>query len=736
MNGKQTWAIAISTVLVFFFSAFTAITMSSPVYADYTPTNGKCNGSDTLTTNSQGQQMCQEATSGGAGSGAAAQQAEGTTCAVEKIGWILCPIIEGSAKLADFAFKFLADNFLAIEPELLTATPDGGKGTITAWGEARNLANIMFVIAFIIIVYSQITGAGLNNYGIKRMLPRLIVAAIAVNVSYYICQTIVDLSNILGYNIMQALQDLSNQIGPQVMGIDPNQGVNTQTSSTGGILTLIALSILPLAGLVWLMSPVLGSVVLFILITCITIIIILLLRKAFIVLLVVISPLAFVMYLLPNTEKYFSKWLDMFWKLLLVFPIVALLLGGGQLASTIILVAGSQEQAANCDPATTNTATTGKIQEDGYGVGGECSFPIDTPQGQRHSGMTLGLVAAGIAVAPLLAVWSVLQGALSAAGAIGGKIGGAINNVQGRQKAKLGKKMAENSEYRRNQLDAAALRGTGVGKYINRATLGSARRGAKRRAKGNYAKSELHRAETDYIADQATQEGLRGDMFRRSMAGGVLGGQEQRQRVIDNAQNAQNARQNEEVKAASVRAETMDDIQLKADLDGDVNSPQVAAAISELAKRQDFDGLEKAINKFAMAGPDGKAQNSLASRTLGSSISQNNPGLFTAGQLGSMSRGASTSDYQSMVGGNLADGILSPEKMADSGPSVLQEASRVAGIELANGNAGARDKLISASTAVYRDPKLANKLGRNATAVSNVNAGLKHTPGPNGGTWS
>lgn len=120
-----------------------------------------------------------EPTKSGVNEKAGAEEDKGTTCAVEKIGWILCPIIEGSAKIADKLFNFLSEYFLEIEPELLTSKPDGGNGTITAWEQARNLANIMFVIAFILIIYSQITGSGLNNYGIKRMLPRLIIAPLS-----------------------------------------------------------------------------------------------------------------------------------------------------------------------------------------------------------------------------------------------------------------------------------------------------------------------------------------------------------------------------------------------------------------------------------------------------------------------------------------------------------------------------------------------------------------------------
>ena len=65
----------------------------------------------------------------------------------------------------------------------------------------RDFANIIFIIGFLIIVFSQLTSFGVSNYGIKRLLPKIIIAAILVNVSFYICAIAVDLSNILGNSL-------------------------------------------------------------------------------------------------------------------------------------------------------------------------------------------------------------------------------------------------------------------------------------------------------------------------------------------------------------------------------------------------------------------------------------------------------------------------------------------------------------------------------------------------------
>lgn len=458
---QKRWSIGLRlfavSAVIFSSVGLSALSLSSTAQADgeYQPTkdNGtKCDDGSAPTTTLASVPACTADTRVATpddenGSGNADENNKSTNCAIDNIGWILCPIINGAAKISDKAFDILADNFLRTDPSLVS----DASGTKQAWEIARNLANIMFIIAFLAIIVSQVTSMGINNYGIKKMTPKLIVAAILVNVSYYICQLAVDVTNILGYEIQNALVDISNSLGPSVFG-DVTKFAGTEHSTTPGtILTVIAGGILASTAFAFGGVGMLISVGLFILITVVTVVIILMLRKALIVLLVVISPIAFVLYILPNTEKLFSKWLHMFWQLLMVFPVVGLLFGAGQLASTIILVSGAQTQSQAeaseaCNPENKDeklaynkgTDTDGKALSSGEKANpnsipscGAGSVVISGSRDGENSGKsgekaiatwTLGLVAAGVAVAPLLAVWAVLKGALSAAGAIGGKI--------------------------------------------------------------------------------------------------------------------------------------------------------------------------------------------------------------------------------------------------------------------------------------------------------------------------
>lgn len=647
------------------------------------------------------------------------------TCAVEKIGWFLCPVMEQSAKISDKAFAFLANNFLRTDPQLV----GNNNGTKTAWEIARNLANVMFIIAFLAIIVSQVTGMGINNYGIKKMLPRLIVAAIAVNVSYYICQLIVDLTNILGYEIQNALAGISNSLGPSVFGNAAQFGGTEHTTGLGTGLEVITVAALAATGIVFLIMGPLLAVVMMVIITVITVIVILLLRKALIVLLVVVSPIAFVLYLLPNTEKLFSKWLHMFTQILLVFPVVGLLFGAGQLASTVILVSGaakSDDQVnaiQSCNPDNTdktayNNAKPGEYDGCGFGYVTYSS----TKDGKTDCGngcnvtasWVLGLVAAGVAVVPLVAVWAVLKGALAAAGTIGGKVQAGITKGGGN----VAKRSEAADQARQNRMALRAMQNQKTIPLAGGVFRGRARRDAIRGS----VDRELKHAQNSYIAGELTGSDA-DDALQKKMAGGYgvrSATPEAMSRVETAALNTARSEQSEALKAASELAKDLGDTELRATISGDfeVNDPKVAAAINELGMRQDFRSLQHVLDKIGSSG-----QSSLATRTLAQTISQNTPELMTGGQVGALQRGALGASYADTVRKNLEDGILSAEKMASAGPSVLAEASGMAT------SAAAKQALINSAYAAVNDPILSKKISRNAGMINNFSQGKNASGG-------
>lgn len=257
-----------------------------------------------------------------------------SSCDVPGIGWIVCPVSNFLARSMDWLFGVLS-NFLTVQP--LQSSPDNA--LYTGWSIMRNFANIMFVIGFLVIIYSQITNLGLSNYGLKKMLPRLIIAAILVNISYWICTIAVDISNITGYSLQDIFMGMRDNISGPNSRASEIGGWESVTSAvlggltlgTGGVIALVSIG--SISGAIAMLLPVL----VFVIVAALVAILIMAIRQALIVILVIIAPLAFVAFLLPNTEKYFEKWRGLFTTMLVLFPIFAVIFGGSQVAGTAII---------------------------------------------------------------------------------------------------------------------------------------------------------------------------------------------------------------------------------------------------------------------------------------------------------------------------------------------------------------------------------------------------------------
>lgn len=253
------------------------------------------------------------------------------------LGWIICPVTNFLANGMDWVFNIIS-SFLTVRP--VQAGADNA--LFRAWTYMRSFANIAFVIAFLIIIYSQLTSFGISNYGIKKLMPRLIIAAILVNISYYICAAAIDISNILGYGV----QDIFISIRNGLVGTEGNSWdvVNAKsiagfvlsggTVATAGTIGLVStLSTYGVAGSIFLLLPSLVVALMAILVA----LVIMAARQAIVTLLVIVAPLAFVAYLLPNTEKWFEKWQSTMLTMLILFPAFSLVFGGSQLASAVII---------------------------------------------------------------------------------------------------------------------------------------------------------------------------------------------------------------------------------------------------------------------------------------------------------------------------------------------------------------------------------------------------------------
>ena len=361
-----------------------------------------------------------------------------TTCAnsggAESLGWIVCPVIQWVGKAAGEVYSDYVAPALQVKPKLFSLNES--EGSMQGWASFRDLANILFVILFLVVIFSQLTGYGIDNYGIKKILPKLIIVAILINLSYYICVMCVDLSNILGNGLQGLFKGMSSSLTPRLLVPESTASLDTDGGASATILTGVAIlgALAVMVGAVWnnpavLLSLAVGA--LGVIVSILFLFILLAMREAAIVVLTVVSPLAFASYMLPNTKSLFDKWLKFGKGLLLLYPIAGLLVGGGDYISKLLLSSGAE-------------------------------------------GFIPALTAMIVGVMPIFFIPTVLKSSFAAMGSIGGKLAGLGNKARGWSTGKI----KDSDMFKRAQTRVAA----GMNRQGQLTKLGQAR--AKFNSKG------------------------------------------------------------------------------------------------------------------------------------------------------------------------------------------------------------------------------------------------------------
>ena len=338
--GKCFKSIALSVIA----AVFGVLALSGPVFATPTDTNNNDNSSVVTDDPNDADPEDQNGTTDtnnteNSNNGETnSENTESTTSCYDQVGslgWIICPGAGLFGNIIDGAYNILT-NLIQIDP-----LPTEHESPIyIAWDYFKNITNIIFIIFFLVIIFSQLTGVGINNYGIKRTLPRIVLAAILVNLSYLICVLSVDVSNILGagfYGIFENIQNTAIENGV-ISSTAASSSISAIVAATLGIGTAGAVFAGAVAlgsfeGIIWMILPVLLSGVIAVASAVIT----MAARQALIFILVMISPLAIIAYMLPNTDKLFKKWLHVFSQMIFFYPMFAILYGASQLCGLIII---------------------------------------------------------------------------------------------------------------------------------------------------------------------------------------------------------------------------------------------------------------------------------------------------------------------------------------------------------------------------------------------------------------
>ena len=271
------------------------------------------------------------------------------------LGWIVCPLINNTSRAMRELYQGIIKDYLTIDSVLLTTSDQGSSGTYQAWSVFVGFANVLTIIFLLVVIFSQVTGVGIDNYGIKKALPKIIIAAVLINLSFILCQLLADLSNIVGNSIENLLTNIGDGLTRQT---------TIQGSYASGEMFAHILDALLVAGGAAAIAGVVGAALsgglpgliiplligLLVALAAILFFFVLLgLRKAAIVMLVAVSPIAFACYMLPNLKhQVFDKWFGLLKAMILIYPLCGFIIGGCNLASAILMSTGMEENFIFC----------------------------------------------------------------------------------------------------------------------------------------------------------------------------------------------------------------------------------------------------------------------------------------------------------------------------------------------------------------------------------------------------
>jgi hypothetical protein len=264
---------------------------------------------------------------GGAGTGGAdttetepPQTCATTLAAGSALGWVLCPIINLAEEMID-VIETVVRRFLFVDVDRF----DSEGGLFAAWNNIRVISTIIIVIIALIMIFSEAMGAGImDTYSVKKLLPRLVFAGIAIQFSWVICKELVNIGNILG----NGLQGLLLAPFPG-LNVDEPLTLLYPTGELSGTAQGGAFVIIFAGGAVAFGA--LATIAIGILIALIVAFVTLMLRYMVIILCIMFAPIAIAMSVLPGTQKLSKLWWESFEKAIAMYPVIMALFAAGKI---------------------------------------------------------------------------------------------------------------------------------------------------------------------------------------------------------------------------------------------------------------------------------------------------------------------------------------------------------------------------------------------------------------------
>lgn len=182
------------------------------------------------------------------------------------------------------------------------------------WVMVRDVTNMFFVVVLLLVAFGTILG--LEQYEWKKMLVKFFFAAILVNFSRVICGVIIDVGQVIMITFVNGIAATAG--GNLINAFNLTDILSLSKNSSGQAITDSSEIFSAAVGAITFAALTLGMMLVFVFI--------LLSRMLVLWILIVLSPFAFVLSVIPQTEKYASQWWSEFGNHVIVGPVVVFFL--------------------------------------------------------------------------------------------------------------------------------------------------------------------------------------------------------------------------------------------------------------------------------------------------------------------------------------------------------------------------------------------------------------------------
>jgi len=220
--------------------------------------------------------------------------------------------------------------------------PIGSKngGVLGPWTALRNIALSLLVMALVIIAFANVLQIDIEQYGLNRMIPKIILSIIMAFASWIIV--------VFFFDFTKALQDQAIGLVGGTNGLDAMGKLSISVPTTGDIIGKMGAVLLLIVLLVGVL--VCGVVLLFTLV----------LRVVMLSFLLAVAPLAFILNIVPLTSSLYKQWWTEFWKWMFMGPVALIIIALGSVIASNA-TGGAFSQGISIDASQASTGDGGRL---------------------------------------------------------------------------------------------------------------------------------------------------------------------------------------------------------------------------------------------------------------------------------------------------------------------------------------------------------------------------------------